>query len=106
MVAKKVCKDVDERIRPQSEVLAKQVQNISKKLRAEGAKMAGEDLIIEYDNGGGQSGIRENPYYVAYEKLLNCYTKNLMALKELIGEQAAGEVTSLDDIRARFKVAK
>lgn len=106
MIPKKVVKNVDERIRPQTEVLVKQLQNMSKKLKSEGAKMADQNLIVEYDNGGGQRGIRENPYYQAYEKLLASYTKTLMATKDLIGEQQQAEIRSLDDIRSRFKVAK
>ena len=41
----------------------------------------GSELIVEeYDNGGGQSGTRENPTHTAYQKLLRSY---LQTLKEL-----------------------
>lgn len=106
MIPKKVVKDVDERIRPQVEVLVKQLQIMSKKLKSEAAKMPDQNLIVEYDNGGGQQGIRENPFFPSYEKLLASYIKGLMAVKELIGDQAQAEVVSLDDIRSKFKVAK
>lgn len=106
MIPKKVVKNVDERIRPQTEVLVKQLQNVSKKLKTEGAKMADQDLIVEYDNGGGQKGIRENPYYQAYFRMLAEYRKTLRDVKDLIGEQQQAEISSLDDIRSRFKVAK
>ena len=106
MIPKKVTKDVDERIRTETAVLVKQLQNMAKKLKSVGAKMAEEELIVEYDNGGGQKGIRENPYYPAYEKLLAEYRKTLLVVEDLIGEQITTEVTSLEDIRSRFKVAK
>ena len=46
--------------------------------------MKNEPLVIEYDNGGGQCGIRENPHYTAYEKLLTTYNKSLRQLTEII----------------------
>ena len=106
MIPKKVTTDVDERIRPEATVLVNQLQNMSKKLKKVGKQMAEEELIVEYDNGGGQKGVRENPYYPAYEKLLASYTKTFLAVKDMIGEQVLTEVTSLDDIRSKFKVAK
>lgn len=39
------------------------------------------DVAIPYDNGGGQTGIRENPQFKAYESLLKSY---LMALDRII----------------------
>ena len=66
--------------------------------------MESEPLVMEYDNGGGQSGIRENPYYPAYEKLLASYTKALATLKVMGGQEA--EISSLESIRSKFKVAK
>lgn len=45
----------------------------------------GEDgLTVEYDNGGGQQGIRAHPAYKAYEALWKCYNDGLETiLKEL-----------------------
>ena len=39
-----------------------------------------EPLVVPYDNGGGQSGIRENPKWLAYEKILKSYHANLRAI--------------------------
>ena len=88
----------------ESEVLKKQLQLISERILIEGARMPSESLIIDYDNGGGQCGVRENPYYPAYEKLLSSYIKALEAVKNVGGEDA--EVERLDALRSRFKVAK
>ncbi len=86
-------------------ILIEQLNMIARRLTEEGKKIDSEPLIIEYDNGGGQSGVRENPFYPAYEKLLASYTKTLASLKDMGGEQDA-EVKNLDAIRSRFKVAK
>lgn len=36
-----------------------------------------EDVLIEYDNGGGQKGIRENPIYKRYESLFSNFMKGM-----------------------------
>ena len=76
------------------------------RLIEEGKRIPDEPLVIEYDNGGGQSGIRENPFYPAYEKLLTSYSKTLSAVKSMAGNDDAAEVSNLDSLRSRFKVAK
>lgn len=88
------------------DVLKKQLRLIAERLIEEGERIPNEPLVIEYDNGGGQSGIRENPFYPAYEKLLMGYSKTLKAAQELKGGQSDAELSSLESIRNRFKVAK
>lgn len=46
----------------QKDILKNQIELIGKRLSVEGDKLLIEPLIIDYDNGGGQSGIRENPF--------------------------------------------
>lgn len=106
MRAKKVCEKVDMRVRPEAETLVRQAQAIAKKLEEARKQLPAEDLIIEYDNGGGQSGVRENPFYPAYEKLLASYVKTLAAVRDMLGDHAQAEVKSLDSLRSKFKVAK
>ena len=76
------------------------------RLIEDGKRIPDEPLVIEYDNGGGQSGIRENPFYPAYEKLLTSYSKTLAAVKSMADSDDAAEISSLDTLRSRFKVAK
>lgn len=79
---------------------------MGERLLLEGERMAEEELIIGYDNGGGQSGVRENPYYPAYEKLLGSYAKAIATMKDVFGDQSETETQNLEALRARFKVAK
>lgn len=88
-----------------AETLKEQLKVMADKLKEAAAQLPGEDLVIEYDNGGGQSGIRENPFYSAYTKLLASYTKALSAFKDMAGEQHA-EISSLEDLKASFKMVK
>jgi len=86
-------------------VLRDQLELMSKRIQEEGKRIEIEPLVMEYDNGGGQSGVRENPFYPAYEKLLAAYTKALTVYKDIAGNDTEN-IQSLESIRARFKVAK
>lgn len=83
-------------------ILKEQLRHLAERIQEEGKLMDREPLIIDYDNGGGQAGIRENPYYPAYEKLLASYVKTLMAAKDLYAEDV--EIRHLDNLRAKFRV--
>lgn len=89
----------------EKKVLKDQLELMANRLLEEGKKIKTEDIVIMYDNGGGQSGIRENPFYPAYEKLLAAYTKTLTVYKDIVGN-ADADIRSLESIRSRFKVAK
>lgn len=100
-----ICKNVDERVKKEAEILAKQVIAMGRKLEKERKTMKDEPLVIEYDNGGGQKGVRENPYYTSYTKLLNSYTKGLTALINMIGDADEAATSALIDLREKFKIA-
>lgn len=54
------------------------------KLEESRKAMIDEPLVVPYDNGGGQTGIRENPHYVAFEHLVTAYNKSLRQLTEIV----------------------
>ena len=74
--------------------LAEDVLFMASKLEESRKAMKDEPLIIPYDNGGGQMGIRENPHFTAYEKLMVTYTKSLRQLTEIIEKGAPVRNTS------------
>lgn len=51
-----------------------------------------ENITIGYDNGGGQSGMRENPAYKAYGTLWKNYSSGLNALLTQLPEKAAAGI--------------
>lgn len=106
MVASKICANVDERIRPQVTILAEQVIFMSAKLKESKKGLRDQAIVIPYDNGGGQTGIRENPAFTAYEKLLASYTKSLATLRDVIGDDAPKAISELDSMRRKFQVVK
>lgn len=86
--------------------LAESVLFMAEKLKESRKAMADEPLVIDYDNGGGQKGIRENPHYTAYEKLMASYTKSLDQLSKIIEKgapvrKASSIMAELTDIAGR-----
>lgn len=68
--------------------LAESVLFMAAKLEESRKAMQNEPLVVPYDNGGGQSGIRENPHFTAYEKLMATYSKSLRHLAEIVEKGA------------------
>ena len=68
--------------------LAESVVFMATKLKESRKQLKNEPLVIEYDNGGGQCGIRENPHFTAYEHLLASYNKALRQLTEIVEKGA------------------
>lgn len=68
--------------------LAESVLFMASKLEESRKAMANEPIVIPYDNGGGQAGIRENPHYTAFEHLMTTYTKSLRQLTEIVEKGA------------------
>jgi len=85
-------------------IIKEQLQRLAERIQIEGERIPNEPLVTEYDNGGGQIGTHENPFYPAYQKLLACYLKTLAAAKEMCGSEDE-EISTLDSLRARFKVS-
>lgn len=86
--------------------LAESVLFMADKLKESRELMKDEPLVIDYDNGGGQKGIRENPHYTAFEKLMASYTKSLDQLAKIIekgtpARKASSIMAELTDIAGR-----
>ena len=73
-------------------ILTPLIENISwMKVKLDDAREdIGEDgLTAEYNNGGGQKGIREHPAFKAYEALWKSYSSGLAVILSHMPEQAA-----------------
>lgn len=64
--------------------------------------LAAESVVIPYDNGGGQVGIRANPAFSEYEKLAKTYQATLYAIERATrsADEEDGD-DELDRIAAR-----
>ena len=68
--------------------LAENVLFMADRLKETRRKAARMDLVIPYDNGGGQTGVRKNPIFEAYAQIFAQYSKGLGQLTEMV--EAAG----------------
>lgn len=70
-----------------------------------------ESITVEYDNGGNQKGIRENPKYKGYKSLWASYMGGMSAILNLLPEDKAKEEkkkaietkTMLEIVRSKHK---
>ena len=62
-----------------------------------------EPLIVEYNNGGGQMGTRENPLWTAYEKVLKSYHATLRAIDLQQGTKLAEKSTGIGSPLRNFR---
>lgn len=51
-----------------------------------------ETITVEYDNGGGQKGIRENPIFKAYEQLWKSYMLGMERILAIIPDEEKEEI--------------
>jgi len=56
-----------------------------------------QDVLVEYDNGGGQSGVRKNPGFDGYRQLLTSYTTTIKTIRNMLPETADADVAALTE---------
>lgn len=56
-----------------------------------------EEMVIRYDNGGGQTGLRENPSIAVYNKLVTRHADLCMKLAKLLPD---GSEEAKDELEA------
>ena len=58
------------------------------------------DIVVEYDNGGGQKGTRENPIFKAYEALWKSFMLGMNRILDAIPEEKQEELTTqIEEVR-------
>jgi hypothetical protein len=71
------------------------------------------NIVISYDNGGGQKGIRENPLFKGYEGLFKTYMSGLKQILDVLppyevqvkAEEIEKPKTVLELVRSKKKEA-
>ncbi len=66
------------------------------KLEEARADLMADSIFIPYDNGGGQTGIREHPGYTAYNKLFSTYARGIKQLCDMMHKGAPERDEMLD----------
>lgn len=73
--------------------LATNVLFMRKKLAETRMGIARQQVVIPYDNGGGQTGIRRNPAFDGYLALLKSYQSAIKELRDMLGKAPKEERT-------------
>lgn len=105
--AERICATIPDSLRPFAIELAENVIFQRDKLTQtrEAMQKQGAQLVVAYNNGGGQHGVRKHPIYEAYNQLMANYRKSLAQLTDLLQrygmEDAAAEDSPLARILAK-----
>lgn len=102
--AESLCTGIPEALRPYAVELAENVVFQCAKLAETRKTMerSRQQLVMPYNNGGGQSGIRRNPIYDAYNQLMANYRKSLAQLTELLQQYGMEDARGDDSPLARI----
>ena len=65
---------------------------------------AEEPLVVAYDNGGGQQGVRKNPAYEVYTKLYSSYIAGVRTLLERLPVTMPVEIVADTSLQAKRDV--
>lgn len=88
------------------DTLMKAILSMQKKLEENEQAYIKAPLVVEVEMGDGRWVPRPNPFVQEYRALVRDFSAAIKAYKEITAETENAEVSSLDSIRARFKVAK
>lgn len=87
----KLCSSISENMRPYALELAENVIFMGQKLEDTRRGLANQQVVIAYDNGGGQKGIRKNPIFEGYNQLMANFRKTAEQLCALMKESGAAD---------------
>ena len=85
------------------ETLMRAILSLQKKLEDNEARFQQEPLRVWVENS---SGPKPNPFVQEYRAMVRDFAAAIKAYKDITGEQESAQVSSLENLRARFKVAK
>lgn len=70
-------------------------------------QMEGCQIVVEYDNGGGQKGLRENPIFKAYEALWKSFMVGMGRILDAIPAEKQEELTEkIEEVRPQTVLEK
>ena len=102
-----MCKKVNKDIKSQVITLAKAVLAMQEKIEAQIPVYEKMPLAQQVTVGTGERMLRANPAVQEFRATVRDYAQALGNLRTIIGDNSApAEVSSLDELRSRFKMAK
>ena len=88
------------------ETLMKAILSLQKKLEDNEERFQKEPLRVWVENSNGAEVPKPNPFVQEYRAMVRDFAAALKAYKDITGEQESAQVSSLESLRSRFKVAK
>lgn len=103
-----IIKLIPEDLKPLARVQATEIRFMKRKLLQARRCIDDEEIVIPYNNGGGQSGIRANPAYAEYEKLYKTYDTAVRSLLDMLPdrkeERATASISKLESLTSGLKL--
>ena len=69
-------------------------------------KIKTSSVVIPYDNGGGQTGLRENPLYKGYESLFKSYMAGMGKILECLPKEAADDAVTVEKPKSVLELVR
>ena len=88
------------------ETLMMTILSLQKKLEDNEERFLREPLMVWVETGDGRDVPRANPFVQEYRAMIRDFAAAIKAYKEITGEKDSAQVSSLESIRSKFKVAK
>ena len=88
------------------ETLIKAILSMQEKLIKNEKDFIEAPLMVEVEMGDGRNVPRANPFVQEYRAMIRDFAAAIKAYKEITGEKDSAQVSSLESIRSKFKVAK
>ena len=105
--AEKLCKNVNKNIRPQAVTLANAVLAMQNKIDQQIPVYEQMPLAQQVTVGTGEKILRANPAVQEFRATVRDYAAALNNLQNVLeNSNEPAEVSSLNDLRSKFKVAK
>lgn len=88
------------------ETLMKAILSLQKKLEDNAEQFQEEPLRIWVENANGIDVPKPNPFVKEYRATVRDFAAAIKAYKEITGDKGSAQISSLENIRSKFKVAK
>lgn len=88
------------------ETLMMTILSLKKKLEDNEKRFLEEPLMVWVEMNDGRDVPRANPFVQEYRAMVRDFAAAIKAYKEITGDKGSAQISSLENIRSKFKVAK
>lgn len=88
------------------ETLMMTILSLKKKLEDNEKQFLEAPLMVWVEMNDGRDVPRANPFVQEYRAMVRDFAAAIKAYKEITGDKGSAQISSLENIRSKFKVAK